>query len=61
MDTLKLLHHSLINTKLQYGIIVWGATFKTYLPELNIKINCIIKALISSMLYALMSSLYKKN
>ena len=29
MDTMKLLYHSLINSELQYGIIVWGATFKT--------------------------------
>ena len=33
MDTMKLLYHSLINSKLQYGIIVWGTTFKTFLSE----------------------------
>ena len=45
MDTMKLLYHSLINSKLQFGIIVWGATFKTYLSEANIRINRIIRAL----------------
>ena len=39
MDTIKLLYHSLINSKLQYGIIVSGATFKTYLSEVNVRIN----------------------
>ena len=60
MDTMKLLYHSLINSKLQYGIIVWGATFKTYLSEVNVRINRIIRALSSSNLYTPMSSLYKK-
>ena len=57
MDTMKLLYHSLINSKLQYGIIVWGATFKTYLSEVNVRINRIIGALSSSNLYTPMSSL----
>ena len=61
MDTMKLLYHSLINSKLQYGIIVWGATFKTYLSEVNVRINRIIRALSSSNLYTPMSSLYKKT
>ena len=60
MDTMKLLYHSLINSKLQYGIIVWGATFKTYLSEVNVRINRIIRALSSSNLCTPMSSLYKK-
>ena len=60
MDTLKLLYQSVINIKLQYGSIVRGATFKTYLSELNVKINRIIRALTSSNLYISMSSLYKK-
>ena len=62
MDTMKLLYHSLINSKLQYEIIVWGATFKTYLSEVNVRINStrIIRALSSSNLYTPMSSLYKK-
>ena len=60
MDIMKLLYHSLINSKLQYGIIVWGATFKTYLSEVNVRINRIIRALSSSNLYTPMSSLYKK-
>ena len=51
MDTMKLLYRSLINSKLKYGIIVWGATFKTYLSEVNVKINRIIRALSSSNLY----------
>ena len=57
---MKLLYHSLINSKLQYGIIVWGATFKTYLSEVNVRINRIIRALSSSNLHTPMSSLYKK-
>ena len=44
METLKLLYHSPINSKLQDGIIVGSATFKTYLSELNVRINCIIRA-----------------
>ena len=57
---MKSLYHSLINSKLQYGIIVWGATFKSYLSEVNVRINSIIRALRSSNLYTPMSSLYKK-
>ena len=60
MNTLKLLYHSQINSKLQYGIIVWGTTFKTHLSELNVRINRIFRASSSSYLYTLMSSLYKK-
>ena len=57
---MKLLYHRLINSKLQYGIIVWGATFKTYSSEVNVRVNHIIRALSSSNLYTPMSSLYKK-
>ena len=57
---MKLLYHSLINSKLQYGIIVWGATFKTYLSEVNARINRMIRALSSSNSYTLKSSFYKK-
>ena len=60
MDNMKLLYHSLINSKLQYGIIIWGATFKTYLSEVNVRINCIIRALTSSNLYTATSNLYQK-
>ena len=60
MDTMKLLYHSLINSKVQYGIIVCGATFKTYLSEMNVRINRIIRVLSSSSLYTPVSSLYKK-
>ena len=60
MVTLKLLYHSLINSKLQYGITVWGATFKTYLSKSNVRINRIIRALSSSNLYTPMPTLYKK-
>ena len=35
-------YHSLINSKLQYGTIVWGAKFKTYLSELTVRIIQII-------------------
>ena len=51
MDTLKLLYHSLTNSKLQYGTIVLNTTFKTYLSELNVRINHIIRALNSSNFY----------
>ena len=56
----QLLYHSLINSKLQYEKSVWGATFKTYLSELNVRINRITRALSSSNLYTPMSSFYKK-
>ena len=60
MVILKLLYHSLINSKFQYGIIVRGATIEIYLSELNVTINRIIRALSSINLYTPMSSLYKK-
>ena len=62
MDTMKLLYHSLINSKLQYRIIVCGTTFKPYLPEVNLRINRIIGALSLpvSNLYTPMSSYYEK-
>ena len=60
MDTMKSLCHSLINSKLQNGIIVWGATMKAYLFQVNLRINRTIRALSSSNLYILMSSPYKK-
>ena len=60
MDIMKLLYHSLINCKIQYGIIIWGATFKTHLSKVNVRINRIIRALTSSNLYTPMSNLYKK-
>ena len=41
---------SVQNNKTQYGIIVWGATFKTKLSEMNVKINR--RGLTSSKLYS---------
>ena len=33
-QTLRMLYHSLIYSKLQYGILVWGTASKTHLSEL---------------------------
>ena len=35
MDTLRMVHHALVKSKLQYGIILWGSANKSSLNRLN--------------------------
>ena len=35
MDTLRVVHHALVKSKLQYSIILWGSAYKSSLNRLN--------------------------
>ena len=56
---LRILYHSLIYSKLQYGILVWGTTSKTYLCELVVRSNNIVRIITLSRNCSQMSNLYK--
>ena len=58
-QTLGLLYHSLIYSKLQYGISVWGTTSKTHLRDLMVRLNNIVRIITFSMNCSRMLNLYK--
>ena len=54
-----MLYHSLIYSKLQYGILVWGTASKTHLRELIVRLNNIVRIITFSRNCNRMSNLYK--
>ena len=58
-QTLYMLYHSLIYSRSQNGILVWGTTSKTYLRESMVRLNNIVRIITFSRYCSRMSSLYK--
>ena len=56
---LKLLYHSLISSKLQYGILSWGTAKNKYLQEIKVRQNNIIRSIIRSSKCSPVTKLYK--
>ena len=54
-----MLYHSLIYSKLQYGILVWGTASKTHLRELMVRLTSIVHIIAFSRNCNQMSNLYK--
>ena len=53
-------YHSLVQSKVQYGIAVWGNAAKTRLQELNLRLNNIIRTIAFSSKFCSVTPLYKK-
>ena len=58
-ETLRMLRHSLIYSKLQYGILIWGNAAKMHLHELYVRLNNLICIIAHSNKYSLMTNLNK--
>ena len=54
-----MIYYSLIYSRIQYGIVTWGAANKTVLQELNVKLNNIVRTITYSSKYCPMTCLYK--
>ena len=59
-DILHTLYHSLVYSRLQYGIINWGTASSTNLKEIRVKMNNIVRIITFSNRYTKLSPLYKK-
>ena len=44
-ETLHLLYHSLILSRIQYGILIWGNAAKIHLRDLSVRMNNIISTI----------------
>ena len=58
-QTLRMLYYSLIYSKLQYGILVWGTASKTHLRQLMVRLNNIVRIITFSRNCSRMSNLFK--
>ena len=59
-ETLRMLYHSLILSRMQYGILIWGNAAKVHLRELSVRMNNIIRTTTFSSKYCKMTILYQK-
>ena len=59
-ETLRMLYHSLILSRIQYEILIWGNAAKIHLRELSIRMNNIICTITFSSKYCKMTILYQK-
>ena len=55
-----MLYHSLILSRIQYGILIWGNAAKIHLRELSLRMNNIIRRITFSCKYCKMTILYQK-
>ena len=59
-ETMRLLYYSLIHSKVQYGIVAWGTANKTFLREIQIRLNYVLKIITSNSIFVPLSPIYKK-
>ena len=59
-ETLRLLYHSLILSRIQYGILIWGNAAKIHWRDLSVRMNNIIRTITFSSKYCKMTILYQK-
>ena len=57
--TLIMLYYSLIYSRIQYGIVLWGTAAKARLQEINARLNNIVRSITRSGKYAPATPLYK--
>ena len=55
-----MLYYSFIDSRLQYGIIVWGTATKNYLSEISVRLIYIIRTITRSNRYTSITLLHKK-
>ena len=46
-ETLCMVYHSLVNSRIQYGITVWGMANQTHLECLRVRLNKIMRIILS--------------
>ena len=56
--TLIMLYYSLICSRIQYGIVLWGTAAKARLQEINVRLNNIVRSITRSGKYAPVTPLY---
>ena len=54
-----MLYYSLIYSRIQYGIVTCSMANKTFMQELNVKLNNIVRTITHSSKYCPVTSLYK--
>ena len=59
LQTLCMLYYSLIYSRIQYGLLVWGTAAKSQLNELMIRLNNVIRTITYSSKYCPMTVRYK--
>ena len=57
--TLCMLYHSIIYSRIQYGIVTWGTINQTLMHELNVKLHNIVRTITYRSKYCPVISLYK--
>ena len=60
-ETLKLLYYSLIYSRIQYGIILWGTVSNTRQKEIILRLNNIVRIMTWSRKFDHVSVLYKQH
>ena len=55
-----MLDYSLACSRIQYGIILWGSTFKSVLRELEARLNNIVRTVTGCRKFDLVSALFKQ-
>ena len=58
-ETLYMIYHSLVYSRIQYSIIAWGCAAKKYMAKLRVRLNNIIRAITFSKSFSSMTALYK--
>ena len=58
-DTLLMLYFSLVYSRIQYGITLWGTSAKSYMREINVRLNNVVRLMTYSKKYSHVSQLYK--
>ena len=59
-ETLSLIYYTLIYSRVQYGITIWGSGKKTQLRDLSIQLNNIVRTITNSRKFCPITRLYKK-
>ena len=57
--TLLMLYFSLVYSRIQYGITLWGTSAKSYMREINVRLNNVVRSMTYSKKYSHVSQLYK--
>ena len=55
-----MLFYSVVYSQVQYGIILWGSTFKPVLRELEVRLNNIVRTITGSRKFDHVTSLFKQ-
>ena len=54
-----MLYFSFVYSRIQYGITLWGTSAKSYMREINVRLNNVVRLMTYSKKYSHVSQLYK--